>query len=208
MGFKANVTRPQITGICNWAILNRMGLLYISVCCFVDVNLLRTCIACFTQMVTLIVMINSLPRRQNGRHFADDILICTFKDDIFCILAKISLKFVPKGPIDLARNRRQAIFWTSPDPIYWRIYASLRGDELNKLGPEVNAWCCAKPFPRAFSSKYVILLKFMLILRDHYGDRFVLVQVTTSLLEVIKRWLKGPPNTLTTFSNAFSLQIL
>ena len=30
----------------------------------------------------------------------------------------------------LALNRGQAIIWTNADPIYWRIYAALRGDEL------------------------------------------------------------------------------
>ena len=54
--------------------------------------------------------------------------------------SKISLKFVPKGPIDntpsigldnvLAPKRRQAIIWTNTDPIDWRIYAALGGDEL------------------------------------------------------------------------------
>ena len=37
---------------------------------------------------------------QNGRHFADDIFRCIFVNEIFFILIKISLKFVPKGPID------------------------------------------------------------------------------------------------------------
>ena len=36
---------------------------------------------------------------QNGRHFADDIFRCIFVNEKFCILIKISLKFVPKGPI-------------------------------------------------------------------------------------------------------------
>ena len=53
----------------------------------------------------------------------------------FCILIKISLKFVPNGPIDnylalvlengLAPNMRQAIIWTNADQSHWRIYATL-----------------------------------------------------------------------------------
>ena len=59
----------------------------------------------------------------------------------FCILIKISLKLVLKGPTDPAlvqimawrRIRRQAIIWTiAADPIYWRIYAALGGNELNE----------------------------------------------------------------------------
>ena len=38
--------------------------------------------------------------RQNGCHFADDILRCILVNEKFCIFIKISLKFVPKGPID------------------------------------------------------------------------------------------------------------
>ena len=37
---------------------------------------------------------------QNGRHFADDIFRCIFMNEKFYILIKISLKFIPKGPID------------------------------------------------------------------------------------------------------------
>ena len=41
---------------------------------------------------------NSSPG-QNGRHFANDIFRCIFVNEKFCILIKISLKFVPSGPI-------------------------------------------------------------------------------------------------------------
>ena len=37
---------------------------------------------------------------QNGLRFADDIFLCIFANEKFCILIKISLKFVPKGPFD------------------------------------------------------------------------------------------------------------
>ena len=44
--------------------------------------------------------LNSSPPGQNGRHFADDIFKCLFVNEKFCIMIKISLKFVPKGPND------------------------------------------------------------------------------------------------------------
>ena len=44
--------------------------------------------------------VNSSPPGQNGRHVADDIIRCIFVNEKFCILIKISLKFVPKGSID------------------------------------------------------------------------------------------------------------
>ena len=37
---------------------------------------------------------------QDGHHFADNILKCILVNEKFCILVKISLKFVPKVPID------------------------------------------------------------------------------------------------------------
>ena len=44
--------------------------------------------------------VNTLRPRQNGRHFADDILKCIFLNENVRIPIEISLKFVPKGPID------------------------------------------------------------------------------------------------------------
>ena len=37
---------------------------------------------------------------QNGRHFTDDNFNRIFVSEKFCILIKISLKFIPEGPID------------------------------------------------------------------------------------------------------------
>ena len=38
---------------------------------------------------------------QNGRDFADDIFKCIFVNEKFCISIRISLKFVPNGPVDI-----------------------------------------------------------------------------------------------------------
>ena len=43
---------------------------------------------------------NTVRLRQNGCHFTDDIFRCIFVNEKICILIKISLKFVAKGPID------------------------------------------------------------------------------------------------------------
>ena len=37
---------------------------------------------------------------KNGHRFADDIFSCIFVNEKICILIQISLKFVPKDPID------------------------------------------------------------------------------------------------------------
>ena len=40
------------------------------------------------------------PPGQNGRHFTDDIFRCIFVNEKCCVLIKILLKFVPKGPVE------------------------------------------------------------------------------------------------------------
>ena len=44
--------------------------------------------------------VNSLRPRRNRRHFADDIFKCTLLNENVLISIKISLKFIPKGPIN------------------------------------------------------------------------------------------------------------
>ena len=43
---------------------------------------------------------NTLRPRQTGRHFADDTFKCIFVNEYIRISIKISLKFVPRGPIN------------------------------------------------------------------------------------------------------------
>ena len=70
--------------------------------------------------------------------FADD-MQWLFMNEKFCKLIQISLKFVPKSPIDnksalvrvmtLCRTGNKTLR-TNADPVHWRIYAALGGDEL------------------------------------------------------------------------------
>ena len=61
----------------------------------------------------------------------DDIFESILLNENDKIPIQISLKIVPRSPIDnksaLVRvmNRRQAITWTNDDPVHWRIYAAL-----------------------------------------------------------------------------------
>ena len=74
----------------------------------------------------------------NGRHFQ-----MHFHEWKVLYLYSISLKFVPKGPIDnksvliqvMVPRRQQAIIWTNADPIWWCIYAALA-----RVGNSVPAW--------------------------------------------------------------------
>ena len=57
---------------------------------------------------------NTLRPRQNGRHFPDDILKCIFLNENGWISIKISLKFVPKGPINNIPALIQIMAWRRP----------------------------------------------------------------------------------------------
>ena len=52
------------------------------------------------QAIQVLIVANSSAHGQNGRRFADDIFRCISLNEKFCILIKMSLKFVPKGPFD------------------------------------------------------------------------------------------------------------
>ena len=55
--------------------------------------------------------INTLRPKQNRRHFADDIFKCIFFNDNVWIPIQISLKFVPKGPINNITALVQIMAW-------------------------------------------------------------------------------------------------
>ena len=56
----------------------------------------------------------TLTPRQNGRHSPDDIFKCIFLNENVWIAIKISLKFVPKGPINNIPALVQIMDWRRP----------------------------------------------------------------------------------------------
>ena len=52
--------------------------------------------------------------RQNGRHFTDDSFKTIFLNEIVSILITISLKFIPKGPINNIPLLFQIMAWCRP----------------------------------------------------------------------------------------------
>ena len=58
--------------------------------------------------------VNTLRPRQNGRHFADNTFKHIFLNENFRIPIKISLKFVPKGPINNISALVQIMAWRRP----------------------------------------------------------------------------------------------
>ena len=74
---------------------------------YTDLSIPVVYLRCFTLRSDLtcwppnqILLVNTLRLRQNGRHFADDTFKRIFLNNNIIISIKISLKFVPKGPIN------------------------------------------------------------------------------------------------------------
>ena len=59
-------------------------------------------------------ILNTLRPRQKYCHFADDILKCIFLNKDIWISIKISLMFVPKGPINISPGLVQIMAWCRP----------------------------------------------------------------------------------------------
>ena len=68
-----------------------------------------------TELLGVQVHLNTLRPRQNGRHFPDDVFKCIFLNENIWISIKISLKFVPKGPIKNIPVLVQIMAWCWPD---------------------------------------------------------------------------------------------
>ena len=58
--------------------------------------------------------VNTLGPIQNGRHFADDIIKCIFVYENVRIPIKVSLKFVPEGPINNIPALVRIMAWRRP----------------------------------------------------------------------------------------------
>ena len=68
-----------------------------------------------TYAVSQIVYVNTLRPRQSGHYFPDDIFKCIFLKENVWIPIKISLKFVPKSPINNIPALVQIMAWRRPD---------------------------------------------------------------------------------------------
>ena len=65
--------------------------------------------------LTMSSPINSSPPGQNDHRFADDVFRCIFVYEKFCIFIRVSLKFVPKGPIHNKPALVQIMAWHRTD---------------------------------------------------------------------------------------------
>ena len=80
--------------------------LLLSVCYFLSSSLFSVRLS-----GPLCPLFNTLRPRQNGRRFADDVFKCIFLNENAWILLKISLKFVPKVPINNMPALVQILAW-------------------------------------------------------------------------------------------------
>ena len=64
-------------------------------------------------------LLNTLRPRQNGRHYTDDTFKCIFLNENVRISIEISLKFVPKGPINNIPALVQIMAWTGQAPSHY-----------------------------------------------------------------------------------------
>ena len=113
------------------------------------------------------IIVNTLRPRQNVRHFTDGIFKCIFLNENAWIPINISLKFVPRGPINNIPALVQIMAWRrsgdrplfGPMMVRWldyrRIYASL---DLNELIPECHLGPWKHPSVIVVNPKYLSAL--------------------------------------------------
>ena len=105
---------------------------------------------------------------QNGHHFADDIVKRIFMNETFCILIRISLKFVPKVRIDNKSALVQLMVWRLKQ--YWSSslthICGTSGRWVNTLRPRQNG----SPFSRRhFKIAFSWMKIYELHLRFHWS---------------------------------------
>ena len=115
--------------------------------------------AIMVQLGDLNVHVNTLMPIQNGRHFLDDMFKCIFLNENVWLSIKMSLKFVPEGPINYIPALVQIMAWRRPgdkplsEPMLFSLLTHLCvtrpqwGNFLSKLAPRHRHW---KEFVRYF----------------------------------------------------------
>ena len=132
-------------------IVDKSGLVQVMAWCLTDTKPLPEPVLTKMSAITWLRWVNTLRPRQNGRHFPNDIFKWIFLNENVLISIKISLKFVPRGPINNIPTLVQIMAWRRPGAIiwshylnqwwlfYWRIYASFSLNELKMYSHPI--WC-------------------------------------------------------------------
>ena len=104
-----------------------LQMMYVSdVCCIAFLILTWHIVSSFYRVITsgnvgytgvrngCFTLVNTLRPRQHGRYFPDDIFKCIFLNENVGIPIKISMKFVPKGSINIIPALVQIMAWRRP----------------------------------------------------------------------------------------------
>ena len=138
---------------------------------------------------------------------ADDIFKCILLNENVRILIKISLKFVPKGPINNTSALVQVMAWRRigdkplPEPLLtqftWRIYAALGGDELIKIASQkigylvVIAICWNGGLDLYHTGPEVICFNYFNCQRNFKSRNSVLLDIISYLCKIhINGWVQ------------------
>ena len=133
--------------------------------------------------------VNILRPRQNGRRFADDIFKCIFLNENVWMPIKISMTFVPKGPINNIPALVQIMAWRRPGdkPLSEPMIVSLpthicitRPRWVNALWPQHNG-CLFSDIFKFLSRKILniwIWISVKFVPREATNNKSSLVQVT------------------------------
>ena len=91
--------------------------------------------------VTQPLWVNTLRLRQNGCRFADNTFKCIFLNEDVRISIKISLKFVPKGPINNNPSLVQIMAWRGSGAFWVGIPSEYRSQEQAMLTNLIKHYC-------------------------------------------------------------------
>ena len=113
---------------------------------------------------------NTLRPRQDGRHFADDTFNRIFLNDNVRISIKISLKFVPKGPINNNPSLVQIMAWcrSGDKPLSEPMMVSLLTHVCVTRPQWVNAYTTCPIFHEKKNDLFGHLLRIKLFLVGHH----------------------------------------
>ena len=141
----------------------------------------------------------------NGRHFADDIFKCIFLNENVWIPIKISLNFVPKGPINNIPTMVQIMAWRRPGdkPLSEPMMVSLPTHICVARPQWVKQWQCSFQMESALP-----LANLLITLSDHSSNiglrRVVLVMAASWHPPLIHLLDKMAAISQTMFSDAIS----
>ena len=123
---------------------------------------------------------NTLRPRQNGRHFADDNFKHIFLNENARISIEISLKFVPKGPMNNIPALVQIMAWRRPGD------KPLSGPMMDKLPTHI---CVTRPqwvndirvnLPNLYGESYIQFISFSYLQSLSWCEVFSMVSLTFS----------------------------